>query len=145
MVSEISNKASKVMAGRTGTLDEAAELLRTIAGSRRADESIKGVLWRVGRQLKGWSTSRVRAVWYRDSRVHLRAEEFEQLRSLAQPKPAAAPSAEDELADLRLIVSRLARYEPLLERLDAEMFSPELSAARDQLGQARRLLGTDGV
>jgi hypothetical protein len=133
----------KVGEMRTASIDEAADLLRTIAGNRRADESKKAVLRRIGRQLKDWSDNRVKDVWRRDRRIRIRAEEIEQLRKLA--KQGLPETTKDELAELRSVVARLARYEPLLERIDAEFFSPEISAARDQAGEARRLLGKDGV
>jgi hypothetical protein len=51
----------------------------------------------------------------------------------------------NELEELRSTVARLAKYESLLQRIDAEMFGPEISATRDQIGQARGLLGKNGV
>ncbi|HBF53327.1 MAG: hypothetical protein CL533_04325 [Afipia sp.] len=125
-------------------LDEAANLLRKIAGNRRADESMKGVLLRVRRVLlqklkpqdKRWSSNRVAAIWYRDERVRVRAEELAELRALAAPTVEADP-----LAELHATIERLAKYEPLLERLDAEFHGPQISAARDQISQASRLLG----
>ena len=64
-------------------LREASGLLKTIAGSRRADESVKAVLHRLSRDLKDWSYGNIRAVWYRDHRVKIRAGEIEQLRAIA--------------------------------------------------------------
>ncbi|MCW2112494.1 hypothetical protein QIH87_14180 [Bradyrhizobium elkanii] len=116
MASEKSDKLSrnKKMVGRAATLDEAADLLRQIAGTRHADESIKGVLHRLQRKLTGWSAGRIRDVWYRDERVRLRAEEVEQLRALAEP--AHATGTENELSELR---NRIARLERLLEAASA--------------------------
>jgi hypothetical protein len=142
MVSEISDKASNSM--RTATLDEASGLLRKIAGNRHADESIKAVFRRLGRHLADWSDSRIRDVWYRDQRVRIRAEEVEQLRALSKPC-GGKEQTDDELAELRSTVARLAKYEALLQRIDAGFFGPEISAARDQIGEARSLLGKDGV
>jgi hypothetical protein len=48
MKAEIFNKASDM---RTASLDDAADLLRRVAGPRQADESLKSVLRRVGRKL----------------------------------------------------------------------------------------------
>lgn len=141
-MSEISNKRSEDM--RTGSLDEAANLLRELAGERRADENIKAVLRRVARQLKGWSYSRVRTVWYRDPRVQIRGGEIEQLRALARPAADEGTSAH-EIAELRATVARLAKYEVLLERLGAEFSGPQLSASGNQAGEASGLLGTRGV
>lgn len=133
MVSEIHDKASKEMQ-RSTTLDEASDLLRKLAGNRRADESVKGVLARVGRNLTGWSYSRVRAVWYRDGRVHLRASEIEQLRAIAEPgdKPS---SGGDELAELRNRVARLESIIHRLESTDEAFHGPTIAAIRDQLRQ----------
>ncbi len=136
MNSEISNKASDM---RTAALDEAADLLRQIAGDRHADESMKALFRRLKRMLSGWSDNRIRDVWRRDGRVRIRAEEVEQLRALVEPSTKA--KANDELAELRSTVARLARYEALLERIDAEFFGPDISAARDQVGEASSLLG----
>ena len=125
-------------------LREASGLLKTIAGSRRADESVKAVFHRLSRDLKDWSYGRIRAVWYRDHRVKVRTAEIEQLRALANRR-VEDKAAVDELAELRSTVERLAKYEALLQRIDAEFFSPEVSAARDQAGQARGLLGDSSV
>lgn len=140
---EISEKGGALV---ESPLDEAANLLRKIAGNRRADESMKGVLHRVRRVLvqklkpehKRWSPNRVAAIWYRDERVRIRAEELAELRAVAAPTPAQEA---DPLAELQATIERLAKYEPLLERLDAEFHGPQISAARDQISQARRLLG----
>lgn len=140
-MSEISNKASDCM--RTAALDEAADLLRKIAGERQADESLKSVFRRLGRKLSGWSDNRIRDVWRRDTRIRLRAEEVEQLRSVSVG--AGRRNNKDELAELRATVQRLARYESMLQRIDEEFFSSEISATRDQIGAARGLLGKSGV
>jgi hypothetical protein len=137
MALEISDKASNM---RTASLDEASELLRTIAGERRADESTKAVLRRVGRKLTDWSANRIRDVWRRDPRVRIRAEEVEQLRALTAPA-ARNKTTEDELAELRSTVARLAKYEAQLERIDADFYGAEIAATRDQIGQARGVLG----
>jgi len=112
MASEKSDKLSrnKKMVRRTATLDEAAGLLRQIAGNRHADESVKGVLHRLQRKLTGWSAGRIRDVWYRDERVRIRAEEVEQLRALVQPAHDAG--TDNELTELR---NRIARLDRLLE------------------------------
>lgn len=121
------------------SLEEASALLREVAGQRGPDESLKSILRRVHRQLShNWSASRVRAVWYRDDRVRVRAEELEELRALTATEEQTGAG---ELAELRETIERLAKFEPLLERLDAEFHGPEISAARDQIGEARRLLG----
>jgi hypothetical protein len=135
-MSEISDKSSEKFMPEYA-LDEAASLLRDIAGPRGPDESIKSVLRRLSRRLShNWSASRVRAVWYRDDRVRVRAEEIEELRSLTAKEQNEAGA----LAELQSTIERLAKYEPLLERLDAEFFGPEISAARDQIGQARKMV-----
>jgi len=141
MSTEKSPKASDM---RTASLDDAADLLRKVAGPRQADESLKSVLRRVGRRLSGWSHNRVRDVWRRDRRVRIRAEEVEQLRAIVD-QDAGQKVTKDELAELRATVARFASYVPLLERIDAEFHGPQISAARDQLGEARRLLGKGGV
>ena len=129
MESRISVKASDM---RTASLDEASDLLRKAAGNRRADESMKAVFRRVGRQLKGWSDSRIRDVWYRDRRVRIRAEEVEQLKSIAPPEPIETG---DALAELRNRVSRLESLVSRLETTDEAFHSPELAALRDQRRQ----------
>ena len=142
-MSEISEKLSLRMSS-AASLDEASDLLRKAAGDRQAGESLKSVLRRVGRDLKGWRPSRVRAVWYRDARVRIRAEEIEQVRALC----ASTDKIEidrNEFEELRATVERLAGYEALLRRIDAEFFGPEISAARDQAGQARGLLGAGSL
>jgi hypothetical protein len=142
MFSEKHDKASKSM--RTAaTLDEASELLRKIAGNREADESKKAVFRRLRRKLSDWTDSRIRGVWYRDSRVRIRAEEVEQLRALIEP--LGDNEAKNDLAELRSTVARLAKYEALLERIDAGFFGPEISAARDQISEASGVLGEGRV
>lgn len=110
MHSEKSDKSSEVRKmGRQTTVTEASLLLREIAGSRAAGETIKGVLRRLHRKLVDWSPGRIRDVWYADVRVRLRAEEVEQLRALVQPRDVGT---DDELIELR---TRIARLEALLE------------------------------
>lgn len=53
------------------SLSEASNLLRQVAGNRRADESKKAVLRRVGRLVKDWTPSRIKDVWYCDKRVRI--------------------------------------------------------------------------
>lgn len=141
MARENSGKAWEM---RSASIDEAAGLLREIAGNRGSDESLKAVFRRLSRKLPGWSGNRVRDVWRRDPRIRVRAEEVEQLRAIAQPGRGRGTTF-DELAELRATVERLARYEALLQRIDAEFFSPEISAAGDQIGSARPFLGKPGV
>jgi hypothetical protein len=141
MVLEISDKATDM---RTASLDDAADLLREIAGERRPDESLKGVFRRLNRKLSGWSDNRIRDIWRRDRRVRVRAEEVDQLRAIAK-RDVPQRITDDELAELRATVARFASYVPLLERIDAEFHGPQISAARDQIGEARRLLGKSGV
>lgn len=136
MTSEISHKALDM---RTAALDEAADLLREIAGERRSDESLKAVLRRVGRRLSDWSENRIADIWRRDPRVRVRAEEVEQLRALVDRR--AVKGTADELKELRSTVARLAKYEALLERIDADFYGAEIAATRDQIGQARGVLG----
>jgi hypothetical protein len=139
-----SENSNKVLDMRTVSLDEASGLLRQIAGNRRSDESLKAVFRRLERKLSNWSDNRIRDVWHRDPRVRLRAEEVDQLRGLAEQRSAGAKEM-NELEELRSTVARLAKYESLLQRIDAEMFGPEISATRDHIGQARGLLGKSGV
>ncbi len=86
-------------------LREAFGLLKTIAGSRRADESVKAVFHRLSRDLKDWSYGRIRAVWYRDHRVKIRAGEIEQLRAIASRR-VDDEAAVNELSELRSRISR---------------------------------------
>lgn len=129
MKSEFSNKASEM---RTATIDEAAQLLRTIAGNRRADESLKAVFNRLRRQLTDWSDNRIRDVWHRDQRVRVRAEEVEQLRALALRRDRRA--ADNELQELRTQVEQMQRR---LERIDPTFHSETIAA----LGHQRREMG----
>jgi hypothetical protein len=130
-VSEIRENQSEAMS--TASLDEAADLLRELAGNRRANESMKAVLRRVRRRLADWKPSRVRDVWYRDPRVKLRAGEIEQLRLLVGRK-AEDKAAVDELAELR---NRISRLEALLESSDPAFHSEAIASLRSQ----RRTLG----
>lgn len=137
------DKASECSMGEC-VLEEAASLLRQVAGQRLPDESVKAVLRRVGNKLKGkrWTASRVRSVWYRDRRVSLRSEEVEELRAITRKREEEKAN---DYAELRATIQRLAKYEAILERIDAEFFGPQISATRDQLGEASRLLGTSGI
>src|SRR5688500_16740348 len=114
-------------------LREASGLLKTIAGSRRADESVKAVLHRLSRDLKHWSYGRIRAVWYRDHRVKIRAAEIEQLRAIASRR-VEDEAAVNELSELR---SRISRLEALLESSDEALHSEAITSLRSQ----RRTLG----
>jgi hypothetical protein len=112
-------------------LIEASTLLREVAGNRRADESKKAVLRRVGREVKDWTASRIKDVWYRDPRVRIRANEVEYLRSLVSQRQGKKADV-DELASLR---TRIARLERLLEAPDPALSRPVLPAVRQQLGE----------
>lgn len=122
MVLEKSEKASEM-----ASLDEAADLLRQIAGNRRADESLKAVLRRVGRQLSDWSDSRIRAVWYRDRRTVVRAAEVEQLRAVA-----ARRDRRKEDAGLQELRRRIARLEHLLAVSDEAFHRESIAALQRQ-------------
>ncbi|MET4493486.1 hypothetical protein [Bradyrhizobium sp. LA7.1] len=139
MTTEFSQKASEM---RATSLDEAADLLRRVAGERQAGESMKAIFRRLGRKLDNWSENRIRDVWHRDPRIKVRADEVSQLRALTEPK--RKPESIHDLEELRATVARLARYEALLQRLDEDLYGPDISAAGDQLGQARSLLGKSG-
>lgn len=109
-------------------LNEASGLLRQVAGNRRADESMKAVLRRVGRDLKEWSASRVRAIWYADSRIRVRADEIEYLRALVSERQE--PKAEvDELVTLR---TRIDRLESLLAATAPPPAGARVPAPRQQ-------------
>lgn len=139
-MSEISERLSDMT---SATLDEAASLLRKIAGSRQAGESLKAVFRRLGRQLSDWSDSRIKAVWYRDARTVIRAAEVEQLRALAARRDRRR--GDSELEELRSTVARLARYEQLLARLDADYGGEEVLAPSLQPRQSGEVLGRRGV
>lgn len=116
------------------SLSEASSLLRQVAGNRRADESKKAVLRRVGRVVKDWTPSRIKDVWYCDKRVRIRATEVEQLRSLVSQREEQKAET-DELAVLR---TRIARLERLLEATDPAFHRPGIAAARQQLSAMGR-------
>lgn len=137
MESEMYDKASEM---RAASLDEASQLLRDIAGGRRADESIKAMFRRLSRKLPNWSPNRIADIWRKEVRVRVHAEEIQELRALVDQREGRGTTT-DELAELRSTVARLAKYEAMLERIDADFYQPEMSAARDQLGEARSLLG----
>jgi hypothetical protein len=127
--SEISNKAGDM---RTASIDEAADLLREIAGDRRADESLKSVFRRLRRKLTNWSDNRIRDIWRRDSRIRVRAEEVKQLRALSGTRSMYGAAADNELAELR---QRISRLEALLERTDPAFHGPQLDALRSERGK----------
>jgi hypothetical protein len=112
-------------------LNEASSLLRQVAGNRRADESKKAVLRRLGREVKDWTASRIKDVWYRDPRVRIRADEVEYLRALVDQRQEKKADV-DELAALR---TRIARLERLLEATDPALGGPRLPADRQSLGE----------
>lgn len=123
-MAEKSEKASEMS---SATLDEASSLLRQIAGNRKADESMKAVFRRLGRQLTDWSDNRIRDVWHKDHRIVVRAAEVEQLRALAARRDRRA--ADNELQELR---GRIARLEQLLEATDPAFHRPSIAALRSQ-------------
>jgi hypothetical protein len=112
-------------------LNEASILLRHLAGERRADESVKAVLRRVGRDVKEWTGSRIKDVWYRDSRVRIRANEVEYLRALVRQRREKKADV-DELDALR---TRITRLEYLLEATAPALDRPGLPAPGQQLGE----------
>ncbi|UFW75486.1 hypothetical protein [Bradyrhizobium sp. WU425] len=141
-MSENSEKRSEAMTSEVA-LREASNLIRQLAGDGCPGESVKSILRRLERRLKNWTPARVKSIWYADPRVAIRGEELEQLRGLVEPRNDGANL--NELEELRSTVARLAKYESLLEHINAEFFGPEISATRDQLGQARSLLGKGRV
>lgn len=131
-MSEFRDKASVAMTSELA-LQEASTLIRELAGKGAAGESVKAALRRVGRQLKDWSPSRVRDIWYADVRVSVRGVELEQLRSLAKRRVQDKADI-DALEELR---SRVSRLEALLERSDPSFHGPHIAA----LGDIRRKMG----
>lgn len=141
---EKSDKAFECLKmGKCPPIEEAATLLRQVAGERQADESVKGVLRRLGHKLKGkrWTASRIRSVWYRDRRVSVRSEEIEELRAMTR-KREEDKAAADELAENREIRERLALLEQRLATIDPSFHSPSLAATRHQI---ELLGGTSGA
>lgn len=127
-MSEKSEKSSEAMGELL--LAEASDLLRQVAGDRRADELMKAVLRRVGRDVKDWTASRIKDVWYRDPRVRIRANEVEYLRALVSERQE--PKAEvDELVTLR---TRIDRLESLLAATAPTSTGARVSAPRQQFG-----------
>jgi Lon protease-like protein len=107
-------------------LNEASSLLREVAGNRRADESNKAVLRRVGREVKDWTASRIKDVWYRDPRIRIRANEVEYLRALVSQSQGKKADV-DELDALR---TRIARLERLIEATNPALACAGLPADR---------------
>ncbi|MGM4967409.1 hypothetical protein AB7714_28205 [Tardiphaga sp. 1201_B9_N1_1] len=138
------DKSSKSERMRSVALSEASGLLREIAGPRLAGESIKSVFRRLSDEIEDWAYGRVRAVWYSDPRVRVKSAEVEQLKLIAHRNAAQKVDVND-LDELRATVQRLAKYEALLQRIDADFFGPEVSATRSQAGQARGFLGKGGA
>lgn len=62
-------------------LAEAQTLVRRLAEPVPAGDSTKAAIGRSARRLPNWTYNRVRDVWHADSRVRMRAEELEELRS----------------------------------------------------------------
>ena len=122
-MSEFSSKASDM---RAASLDEASRLLRELAGSRDADESLKAIFRRLSRKLPTWSPNRIIDIWRQDVRVRVRAEEVEQLRELAEQR-GKRRTANDDLDELR---QRISRLEALLESTDPAFHGPQLDALR---------------
>ncbi|MDB5579638.1 MAG: hypothetical protein JWR80_4814 [Bradyrhizobium sp.] len=112
-------------------LNEASNLLRQVAGDRRADESKKAMLRRVGRDVKDWTASRVKDVWYRDPRVRIRANEVEYLRALVCQRQEKKADV-DELDALR---TRITRLEYLLEATAPPLDRPGMPAPGQQFGE----------
>jgi hypothetical protein len=112
-------------------LSEASSLLREVAGDRRADESKKAVLRRVGREVQDWTASRIKDVWYRDRRVRIRANEVEYLRALVSRRQ----EQKAEVNELEALRDRVARIERLLEATDPAFHGPSITAARQQLSE----------
>lgn len=142
-MSENSEKSAEVIMSSSVALSEASNLIRQLAGDGCPGESVKSIFWRLGRQLKNWKPSRIKDVWYADPRVAIRGEELEQLRGLVRPRNDGATL--NELQELRSVVARLAKYEGMLQRIDAEFFGPQISATRDQIGQASGVLGKSRI
>lgn len=87
-------------AGRPETMTDitVAHMLRQVGGPRRADETIKAVIWRVARRL-GWPAGRVKRLWYGEARASI--GEWEQL------KAAVAARADAELVEAARVMGEL--------------------------------------
>lgn len=124
-MSEKSEKRSERMSEYL--LSEASSLLRQVAGNRRADESKKAVLRRVGRVVKDWTPSRIKDVWYCDKRVRIRAAEVEQLRTLVSQREEPKADVDELVATLH---ARVERLESLLEATAPAPDGARLPASR---------------
>jgi len=94
---------------------EASELVREIAGPMRLGDNVKTLLVRGHRKLAkhGFAFSRVRAIYHKDERIKISADEMHALR-LARAK-ALEDEAGDELRELRRRIEKLESYIAHLE------------------------------
>ena len=94
---------------------EASELVREIAGPMRLGDNVKTLLVRAHRKLAkhGFAFSRVRAMYHKDERIRISADEMEALRSARSQ--TLEQEAGDELRDLRRRIEKLESYIAHLE------------------------------
>jgi hypothetical protein len=139
MASYFSEKLSdNPMVLRSARLSEAQSLIRLLAEPRPVGDSVKSAIRRAGRRLRGWSLSRVRAVWYADERAAVRAHELDALRRLTAQARSDRAAAKD-LRELHDRVSRLERL--LLATADPEGHGADIAALRQNGRLALRALG----
>ena len=92
---------------------EAYELLREIAGPLGLGDNVKTLLVRAHRKLAkhGFAFSRVRAIYHRDDRIKISADELQTLR--AARSAALEQEGKDEIRELR---RRVEKLEAMLSR-----------------------------
>lgn len=117
---------------------EAQSLIRSLAEPCPAGDSVKAAIVRAWRKLPNWTFNRVIDVWKADPRIAIKADEIDQLRSVARKREEKAAS--HELTELR---ERLARLERLLVSSDEDFHRETIAQVRQQaggLGRDRRAL-----
>ncbi len=136
----MSEKASENSENRSrvvSALEEASQLVRYLAEPRPAGDSVRAAIQRSARRLRGWSASRVKDVWYADSRISISGDELNELRRLRQ---AADQQGQEAKArdEYRGVIKLLTRISEQLEAL-----APD--AARTLSDLVREAAGAAGV
>lgn len=104
----------------------AANELRKLADPAIPGESVKAVLWRLRRKLPTLSSARIRAIWYRDSRVRISLDEAKSIIGATKTKCEVKDELVQERDELAREVERLRLR---IEKLEQYLLGQEAAAS----------------
>lgn len=139
-MSEKASENSETRSPVVSALEEASGIVRYLAEPCPAGDSVRAAILRSARRLRGWSASRVKAVWYADGRTRVSGDELNDLRRIAQINQEA--KARVEYAD---VAEQLAALAAKLDALLADGLRAAPASAGHEVGDRGGALGRAGA